>query len=670
MPRGIRDDIMSDLTQPAVQASKGESPSLRLFVQVVTGLGLVILAHSIFTAAQMSQPLGWMAFAALAIVTGSFKLNFASVEASISVADTFFISSALLFGPGPAAVAIAIDSFVICWRRRDPLSRLVFNTFAPTLALWFAAQAFFAVAGVKPLADSHAPIGQLVLPLMSLAVIYFVLNSGLTAVVVGLDSRQSPIELWRRHFQWLSVGYCAAASVAFCLILLIQQVSFVAVVVVLPLLAVLHLTLRASFGRLDDARRHLADVDRLYLSTVETLAMAIDAKDDVTHSHVRRVQAYAIGLARALDITDEPTLKAIEAAALLHDTGKLAVPEHILNKPGKLTAAEFEKMKLHVDVGADILSLVEFPYPVVPIVRCHHESWDGSGYPRGVSGEAIPIGARILSVVDCYDALTSDRPYRTSMTDTEAVEILRQRSGNMYDPRVVDAFIRIRAGISLGRADAPAHREVLQRITQTRAETAPGSEAIAEPPSSTPTSLLAFVSLSRVAAGEGGVADVLALGSRLLGDIVPGATGAWYMPNAAHDELAVADAFGPGAGVLRGATVGFGERLTGWVAANRQPIANSAAALDLGARAHAVMPALHSCMSVPLVAGDVVVAVLTLYASAADAFDEDRGRLVQMVAPHLAGAIHAASKASSAILDARPQPEKATGGPLRLVSTR
>ena len=175
---------------------------------------------------------------------------------------------------------------------------------------------------------------------------------------------------------------------------------------VLPLLAVFHLTLRASFGRLDDARRHLGDMDRLYLSTVETLAMAIDAKDDVTHSHVRRVQAYAVGLARALDVTDELTLKAIEAAALLHDTGKLAVPERILNKPGKLTESEFEQMKQHVDIGADILSLVEFPYPVVPIVRAHHESWDGSGYPRGLKGDghsdrrADSVGRRLLRRAD------------------------------------------------------------------------------------------------------------------------------------------------------------------------------------------------------------------------------------------------------------------------------
>ena len=200
------------------------------------------------------------------------------------------------------------------------------------------------------------------------------------------------------------------------------------------------------------------DVDRLYLSTVETLAMAIDAKDDVTHSHVRRVQAYAVGLARALGMTDEPTLKAIEAAALLHDTGKLAVPEHILNKPGKLTASEFEQMKLHVDVGADILSLVDFPYPVVPIVRCHHENWDGTGYPRGVAGEDIPIGARILSVVDCFDALTSDRPYRRRMTDEAALDILRERSGRMYDPRVVDTFIKVYRDIPDDRPhDAPEH---------------------------------------------------------------------------------------------------------------------------------------------------------------------------------------------------------------------
>ena len=170
--------------------------------------------------------------------------------------------------------------------------------------------------------------------------------------------------------------------------------------------------------------------------------MAIDAKDQITHGHIRRVQTYAVGSARRVGVVDEQLIRAIEAAALLHDMGKLAVPEYILNKPGKLTPAEFEKMKLHASVGADILSAIDFPYPVVPIVRHHHEQWVDPGYPDGLVGTDIPIGARILSVVDCFDALTSDRPYRPRLTDEEALSILTERRGSMYDPLIVDTFIK------------------------------------------------------------------------------------------------------------------------------------------------------------------------------------------------------------------------------------
>src|SRR6185503_6850345 len=291
--------------------------------------------------------------------------------------------------------------------------------------------------------------------------------------------------IWRQHFQCLGINYLAAASLAFCLVVLIQQVSVFAMVVVVPVLVVFHMTLRSSFGRVDHSNRHLTDMDRLYLSTVETLAMAIDAKDDVTHNHVRRVQTYATGLAGALGITDATTLKAIEAAALLHDTGKLAVPEHILNKPGKLTSSEFDQMKRHVDVGADILSAIDFPYPVVPIVRCHHESWDGSGYPRGIRGDEIPIGARILSVVDCYDALTSDRPYRRALDRDAAVAVLLERRGTMYDPLIVDTFIRILPEIAETALPPQRHEAALAQISQ--------SASVPQPtPSAAPVSLPAM----------------------------------------------------------------------------------------------------------------------------------------------------------------------------------
>ncbi len=631
-------------------AVKPPSTALRRYVQIVAAVGSAVVVQSLVSVAGMPRPLEWWLFAGLAIATGWFTLNIASIDGNIAVSDTFFITSALLFGPATATVVVAVDSFVTSCRRRQTWDRIAFNTAAPALSMWVAAHAFFGIVGVLPLMQSRAPVGPLVVPLAVLALIYFALNSGLMAAAVGLDAGQSPLQIWRRHFLWLSVGYLGAASIAYCLVLLIQQVSLLAVAAILPLLAVFHLTLRASFGRLEDARRHLADVDRLYLSTVETLAMAIDAKDDVTHSHVRRVQAYSMALARALAITGEADLKAIEAAALLHDTGKLGVPEHILNKPGGLTPSEFEQMKLHVDVGGDILSLVEFPYPVVPIVRCHHENWDGTGYPRGVAGEDIPFGARILSVADCYDALTSDRPYRRRMTDDAALAILRERSGRMYDPQVVAKFIEIYRDVVV-TSDAPEQRHVLARITRSRQARVAAPAASAVPPA-TPASaaasndVLAFVSIARLAAGEAALSDVLSLASNLVSHIVPSATGGWYVPDARGVVVAV-DAFGPFAEMIRGSVVQVGERLTGWVAANKQAIVNSDAALDLDERVLNVAPQLQSCLSVPLMAGDALSAVLTLYAPERDVFTDDLGRLIQMIGPHVSRAIALASTAAA-----------------------
>jgi putative nucleotidyltransferase with HDIG domain len=621
---------------------------LRAYISATTAVGGLALVASVVSLYGAPYRFEWMLLAAVALIAGVFPVQtIGSTEASISVADTFFITCAVLFGPGPATIAIATDSLLMSLlRRRHGSHRVLFNTVAPALSMFVAAHAFFAVAGVGPLAQSHAPITSVILPLSVLAVVYFGLNSGLVAGAVALEAQQPLVRIWR-SFLWLGTGYLGAASVAFCLVLLIQQSSPVAVIIVLPLLVIFHLTLRASFGRLDDARHHLHAMDRLYLSTIETLAMAIDAKDDVTHSHVRRVQTLALALAREVGVTDDNELKAIEAAALLHDTGKLAVPEHILNKPGGLTDAEFDKMKLHADIGADILSLVGFPFPVVPIVRCHHENWDGTGYPNGVSGTDIPVGARILSVVDCFDALTSDRPYRKRLTNTDALQVLRERSGTMYDPDLVDTFFRIQATIAIAEEDAPAHRDVMQRIARARHTTQPAAPTVGVVPDQAQSELFAFVSLGRLVSGDATQEDVLALASHLMAQIVPDASGAWFLPDREHDRLVAAGVFGPAAGVLRGMTLGVGERLSGWVAASRQVIVNSPAALDLGERASLVQPPLLRTLSVPLASGPTLVAVLTLYSADDRAFDDQRARLVQIVAPHIVQALVAVSGQAS-----------------------
>ena len=225
------------------------------------------------------------------------------------------------------------------------------------------------------------PIKDILLPLLAFTVVYFSLNSGIIALAISLEKQLSPIRIWRDNFVWLSLNYFGGASVAFLLVTYTRNIDLTYLAVIIPLLFILYFTFSMSMGRVEDANRHLTQLNTLYMSTIETLAMAIDAKDQITHGHIRRVQTYAVGLAKQVGVSDESVLRAVEAAALLHDMGKLAVPEYILNKPGPLTAAEFEKMKLHASVGADILSAIDFPYPVVPIVRHHHENWDGSGYP-------------------------------------------------------------------------------------------------------------------------------------------------------------------------------------------------------------------------------------------------------------------------------------------------
>ena len=191
----------------------------------------------------------------------------------------------------------------------------------------------------------------------------------------------------------------------------------------------------------------------LHLATIEALALAIDAKDQTAQSHIRRVQVYAAGIAKALGMPDHE-IQGVKTAALLHDIGKLAVPEHILSKPGPLTQEEFQKIRIHPQVGAEIISAVPFPYPVAPLILSHHERWDGKGYPQGLKGDEIPLGARILSVVDYFDALTSDRPYHRAMEHDAALALLEQEAGKALDPQVVATFFEHLPALS-AEADPP-----------------------------------------------------------------------------------------------------------------------------------------------------------------------------------------------------------------------
>lgn len=383
--------------------------------------------------------------------------------------------------------------------------------------------------------------------------------------------------------------------------------------------------------RLDSAL-HVAQLNVL-VSTVHTLSTAIDARDDVTPRHVRRVQHGTLALARELGVTDDDTLCGLEAAALLHDTGKIAVPEHILNKPGRLTASEFETMKRHAPIGAQILSSIEFPYPVAPLVRHHHENWDGTGYPDGLKGKEIPLGARILSVVDCFDALTSDRPYRGRMTPPQALHIIQNRRGTQYDPAVVDKFVACYERIMPPRDEAPRAAARVQDMPppDTEEGTVIGNDGVTD-------ALLALASLSRALAGDAKLSDVGALLWMLLRQIAPADAMALFLPDEPQDHVVIRFAAGLRASALHGVTRPTAMGIAGWAAVNRKSVLNAEPALDLGFRAESA-PALRSCVVVPLVESDALVAVLALYSKNATGFTDDHVRLLEVLSPRLAAAL-------------------------------
>jgi putative nucleotidyltransferase with HDIG domain len=623
-------------------ARQSLSDAGHLYVGLIAAVGSGIVLHSLYALATQGIGYQWFVLAGLTLLSGSFTIRIPTIPARLSVSETFVFAAAILFGPAAATVIVVLDSLIISlWLRRTSrhFMRVMFNMAAPAIAIWTSSHLFFQIAAIQPLYLAPRPILSLVVPLLVLALLYFLLNSWLIAGAVGFEKRISPFVVWRDNFLWLSLNFFSGASVAALLLPYLQdeQRPFVRVAgILLPLLLISYLTFKTALGRVEDANKHLSELNRLYLSTIETLAMAIDAKDQITHGHIRRVQQYAVNLAKRVGISDQAQIRAIEAASLLHDMGKLAVPEYILNKPGKLTPAEFEKMKLHASVGADILSAIDFPYPVVPIVRHHHENWDGTGYPDGLKGSDIPIGARILSVVDCFDALTSDRPYRPRLPDSEAIKILLDRRGSMYDPLVVDTFISVHQEIAPAPDSAESASHGLSAIARDfhpwRSEAGAGLDDIA---ASTEEMLVLFDLARNLSIGLSvfDAADILGKHIRRL---IPVSTCVTYIYDALADELVVAHATGEHAGQFNGLRIPRGLRLTGWVAANRQTIINSDPVLDLGEMARRLRPRLTSCLSTPFVHNNMAIGVLTLYSVQRDAFSENHARIAEVISRQVA----------------------------------
>ena len=421
----------------------------RIFIAVMLAGGTAVLAHALLHW-HSADSLKLGCYVIIALLAATMKVRLPDMESTLSVHFLFVLLGVLELSL-PETLAIGCSAVLVqCYwgttRKPQPI-QVAFNVSSNSIAIFATYYAYHLPAQLLR--------NSLPLLLMVSALTYFISNTVPVAVVISLCEGRSLRRMWSETYFWSLPFYLVGAAIVGLVHYSMRFIGWQSALLVVPVMYLIYRSYHLYLGRLQDEKRrveieemhvqaekrHVEEVCALHLRTIEGLALAIDAKDHTTHAHLHRVRTYAVEIAKDLGLYDSE-MDALRAAALLHDIGKLAVPDHIINKPGRLTPEEFEKMKIHPVVGAEILEKVAFPYPVAPIVRAHHERWNGEGYPDGLKGEEIPIGARILATVDCLDALASDRQYRKALPLAEAMKQVAAESGKSFDPRVVEVLKR------------------------------------------------------------------------------------------------------------------------------------------------------------------------------------------------------------------------------------
>lgn len=386
-------------------------------------------------------------YAVLAVFAGSRKVRFMRHKSmtdvgSMSLAYVLTFAAMLRFGP-PLAICIgALSALSAClYPKRQPLHQLLFNVFVNTISTGLSGLVYLAINGGQEILRAQATLA-----ITAAALTFYFVNTGFVSAILGAVLQQRAVRVWQEKFLWTAPGYFLGALAAALAGVLKQENLWLALACGIPVSYLTFCSYRIYSDQAEQMLRSKEELAELYLATIKSLALAIEAKDQYTHQHILRVQRYAVAIAQELRV-DGAELEGLKTAALLHDIGKLGIPEYILLKPGKLTPEEFETIKQHPQIGAEILADIHFPWPVLPGVQFHHERWDGTGYPQGLTGEAIPFQARLLAVADVYDALTSNRSYREAWDHRRAVETIRAGAGAHFDPQVVEAFLRVIDGV-------------------------------------------------------------------------------------------------------------------------------------------------------------------------------------------------------------------------------
>lgn len=614
---------------------------------------IVSLAVPIAVAAAMDfhapDPLRTVCYLAVAIISSRIKVALPGLKGTMSSA--FFISLVAIWELSfpEALLIVTAGTLTQSWaktRSRPSIVRAAFNLAAFAIATLAAHNTMHVILG---------PLNSHILKVISGSLVYFGLNAILIAGAIALSEGRPLLRLTGESCVWGFPFFLIGASIAAVATKVSGAAGWETSLLTYAVVMVVHHYYRVYLRHLESEKRHVTEMAALHLRTIEALALAIDAKDDLNHDHLKRLRIFSVEIGRELGL-GEDDIEAIKAAALLHDIGKLAVPEHIVSKPGLLTAQEIQKMRIHPIVGAEILEQVDFPYPVVPIVRAHHERWDGTGYPDGLSGENIPIGARILAAVDCLDALASDRSYRKALPLADAMAHVASESGTGFDPQVVEVLQRRYRELEQkalaqpdGRVWRPARKphpgSWQAPAVEEEAPAARAARVLPSPRASFLSSIAAarqeaqfVLEVTRDLGNSLSLHETLSVVGARLEQLVPHDAVAIYLRHGG--TLRAEHVRGEDLRMLSSLEIPVGEGLSGWVALENQPIMNGNPSVEASyLNDPSVFSVLRSALAVPLAEGDKVVGVLTLYRLEKDGFTEDNLRVLMAINSKLANAV-------------------------------
>lgn len=586
-----------------------------------------------------------------------------------SIADSFVLLAVMLYAvppsnsAGPAVVLAALVGFFSTYRLAT-LREVLLKTGMAVVSTFVAASFYGALvdlfAGETNVATQGAlPLNVFLVPLLVLAALQYAMSTIATAWFLSFDAGKFMLVPTQETIVWTLTTKLAGAASAVLFYAAVLNANLTYGVLGLLISALIYLLYRFNERRLEEIqraeaeqRRHVEEMADIHMNTIESLAIAIDAKDQTTHGHVRRTQIYAKEMGRLFNVS-EKELQALHAGALLHDIGKLAVPEYILNKPGKLTEAEFAKMKIHPTVGGDILKRVNFPYPVEDIVRYHHEKWDGSGYPKGLKGEGIPLVARIISVVDFYDATRCDRPYRKGMKREESLALLRSMVGSAFDPKVVDMFTK-----NVERFDHLIDsQDIKEQVastatvdTETRTkpdaglapdilgvyEEASGFRSISE----AQREVFALHEIAQTIGSSLNLSDTVTLIANKLRAIVPFDTCVIYLVDDPSGKAIAAHVVGEEVEIFKRRRINIGEGITGWVIANSRSMCNAAPDLDMVGLPDELVKRFRGVLVSPLQREDGAFGAIALYSQSRTSYTTEHVRLLESVCQHASSALN------------------------------